>query len=110
MDIYVQEPQIPDPDENAHSSVLSAATRSLPGYGGDLIPRRALEVGEFASILPAAFQQPSTWLSSRTGATASNFPTHFSWTPAKIGERPYKYVKQEVRITQGCKFPVIDAL
>lgn len=56
----MQEPQTPNPDENAHSSVLSAATRSLAGYGGDLIPRRALEVGEFASILPAAFQQPST--------------------------------------------------
>lgn len=60
------------------------------------------------------FQSPApagtTWLSSQTRATASNFPTHFIWKPAKIGERPYKYVKQEVQITQWCKFPVIDAL
>lgn len=60
----------------------------------------------FQSLAPAS----TTWLSSQTGASASNFPTHLIWKPAKIGERPYKYVKQEVQITQWCKYPVIDAL
>lgn len=30
---------------------------------------------------------------------ASNFPAQLIWKLAKIGERPYKYVKQEVQIT-----------
>lgn len=68
---------------------------------------------EGVRICPS-YQSPApagtTWLSSQTRATASNFPTHLIWKPAKIGERPYKYVKQEVQITQWCKFPVIDAL
>lgn len=46
---------------------------------------------------PVATTKYLTQLTTRHGA--SNFPAHLIWKPAKIGERPYKYVKQEVQIT-----------